>query len=57
MIQWRKFGVSPSCYFQVTKQKQDDDKRRGITKSEKGKATVITTVVKKKVSFFGGVKS
>ncbi|XP_028390965.1 probable ATP-dependent RNA helicase DDX46 isoform X2 [Dendronephthya gigantea] len=33
---------------QVSKQKQDDDKRKGIKKSEKGKATVITTVVKKK---------
>ncbi|CAB3988541.1 probable ATP-dependent RNA helicase DDX46, partial [Paramuricea clavata] len=34
---------------QVSKQKQDGDKRKGITKSEKGKATVITTVVKKKI--------
>lgn len=32
---------------QVNKLKQDEDKRRGVTKSGKGKATVITTVVKK----------
>jgi hypothetical protein len=46
-----RFWPSLFIYFQVSKQKQDNDKRKGITKSEKGKATVITTVVKKKVSF------